>query len=77
TAFGLAPIMFERSVQAQFVIPMAISMSFGILFATVITLFLVPTLYVQQLELRRMLGFRRLWNLLRGRYALVEDAQRR
>ena len=38
--------MFERSLQAQVVIPMAISLAFGILFATVITLLLVPALYV-------------------------------
>lgn len=46
TAAGLMPIMLESSVQAQYVIPMAISLSFGILFATFITLFLVPCLYV-------------------------------
>jgi multidrug efflux pump subunit AcrB len=46
TAAGLMPIMLETSVQAQYVIPMAISLSFGILFATFITLFLVPALYV-------------------------------
>ncbi|MCP4272691.1 MAG: efflux RND transporter permease subunit [Gammaproteobacteria bacterium] len=46
TAFGLMPIMMEKSLQAQFVIPMAISMSFGIIFATVITLFLIPSLYL-------------------------------
>jgi multidrug efflux pump subunit AcrB len=46
TAAGLMPIMLESSVQAQYVIPMAISLSFGILFATFITLFLVPALYV-------------------------------
>jgi len=46
TAFGLMPIMLETSLQAQFVIPMAISMSFGIVFATVITLFLIPCLYL-------------------------------
>ena len=40
------PIMFEKSVQAQYVTPMAISMSFGIIFATVITLFLIPALYM-------------------------------
>ena len=48
TAAGLMPIMFETSVQAQYVQPMAISLSFGILFATFITLFLIPTLYVLQ-----------------------------
>ncbi|MDP4537709.1 efflux RND transporter permease subunit [Alkalimonas collagenimarina] len=46
TFFGLVPIMFETSLQAQFVIPMAISLSFAVLFATLITLILVPCLYV-------------------------------
>jgi len=46
TAFGLLPIMLETSLQAQYVIPMAISLSFGIVFATVITLFLIPSLYL-------------------------------
>ncbi|MCU7554010.1 efflux RND transporter permease subunit [Alteromonas sp. ASW11-19] len=46
TFMGLMPIVFERSLQAQIVIPMAISLAFGILFATVITLLLVPSLYV-------------------------------
>ena len=48
TAIGLMPIMLETSTQAQFIIPMAISISFGIIFATVITLFLIPCLYVIQ-----------------------------
>lgn len=48
TAAGLLPILFEKSSQAQFVIPTAISISFGIIFATVITLFLVPSLYMLQ-----------------------------
>jgi multidrug efflux pump subunit AcrB len=43
TFFGLAPLLMERSSAAQFLIPMAISLGFGILFATVITLILVPT----------------------------------
>lgn len=46
TFMGLMPIVFERSLQAQIVIPMAISLAFGILFATVITLLLVPALYM-------------------------------
>ena len=46
TFMGLLPIIFERSLQAQIVIPMAISLAFGILFATVITLLLVPCLYL-------------------------------
>jgi len=45
TFFGLLPILAETSMQAQLVIPMAVSLAFGILFATVITLILVPCLY--------------------------------
>jgi multidrug efflux pump subunit AcrB len=43
---GLAPMIFETSRQARFLIPMAISLGYGILFATAITLVLVPSLYV-------------------------------
>lgn len=50
TAAGLMPIILESSVQAQYMIPMAVSLSFGILFATAITLFLVPALYMLQID---------------------------
>ena len=43
---GLAPMIFETSRQARFMIPMALSLGFGIVFATVITLLLVPCLYL-------------------------------
>ncbi|MCY4565559.1 MAG: efflux RND transporter permease subunit [Gammaproteobacteria bacterium] len=46
TFFGLIPMVLETSMQAQIVIPMAVSVAFGILFATLITLVLVPSLYV-------------------------------
>jgi multidrug efflux pump subunit AcrB len=46
TFFGLLPITTETSLQAQLVIPMAVSLAFGIVFATVITLIWVPCLYV-------------------------------
>ena len=46
TFFGLAPMMFETSTQARFLIPMAISLGFGILFATFIILFIVPSVYM-------------------------------
>ena len=45
TFFGLSPLLLEKSIQAQFLIPMAVSLGFGILFATVITLLLVPVSY--------------------------------
>ncbi len=46
TFFGLVPMLLETSVQAQFLIPMAISLAFGIMFSTFITLLLVPVFYV-------------------------------
>ncbi|MBN7798281.1 efflux RND transporter permease subunit [Parahaliea mediterranea] len=46
TFVGLVPIMSETSVQAQFLIPMVTSLAFGVLFATGITLLLVPCLYL-------------------------------
>jgi multidrug efflux pump subunit AcrB len=52
TFFGVLPIYFETSLQAQFVIPMAISIGFGIIFATVITLFLIPALYMMLEDFR-------------------------
>jgi len=46
TFFGLFPLLMEKSVQAQFLIPMAISLAYGVLFATVITLVIVPSAYL-------------------------------
>ena len=46
TFLGLAPMIMETSVQARFLIPMAVSLGFGVLFATVITLVLVPAVYL-------------------------------
>ncbi|WP_223669023.1 efflux RND transporter permease subunit [Kangiella shandongensis] len=52
TFFGLLPITLETSLQAQLVIPMAVSLGFGIIFATVITLIWVPCLYVSLANIR-------------------------
>ena len=46
TFAGLAPLMIERSMQAAFLVPMAVSLAFGVVFATLITLILVPTTYM-------------------------------
>jgi multidrug efflux pump subunit AcrB len=46
TFFGLVPMILEKSLQARFLIPMAVSLAFGIVFATMITLLLVPSLYM-------------------------------
>ncbi|GAB4230258.1 MAG: efflux RND transporter permease subunit [Chlamydiales bacterium] len=46
TFFGLSPMIFETSMQARFLIPMAISLGFGILFSTVIILFITTSAYM-------------------------------
>ena len=46
TFVGLIPLLLEKSAQAKFLIPMAVSLSFGVIFATAITLFIVPVGYL-------------------------------
>ena len=53
---GLAPMIFETSRQARFMIPMALSLGYGIMFATVITLLLVPSLYLIVQDLGEFAG---------------------
>ena len=55
TFAGLMPLLFEKSTQAQFLIPMAVSLGFGILFATLITLFIVPINYLILVDIKRYL----------------------
>jgi multidrug efflux pump subunit AcrB len=52
TALGLAPMLFETSTQAQFLIPMAVSLATGIVFASIIILFLIPALVMIREDLR-------------------------
>lgn len=72
TIAGLAPLILEKSFQAQFLVPMAISVAYGIGFATLLTLITLPIL------LSYLNSFRRIWNwLLSGVYAepeMVETA---
>nr|VFJ77839.1 MAG: Multidrug efflux pump subunit AcrB [Candidatus Kentron sp. FW] len=56
TFVGLLPLLFDRSTQAQFLIPMAVSLGFGILYATLLTLFLVPVGYLILEDGRGMFG---------------------
>ncbi|MAZ88016.1 MAG: acriflavin resistance protein [Cellvibrionaceae bacterium] len=56
TFIGLVPIMGETSTQARFLIPMVISLSFGVLFATAVTLILVPSLYLLAERIRAKLA---------------------
>ena len=53
TALGLTPMLFESSTQAQFLVPMAVSLATGIVFASVIILFLIPALVVIREDFNR------------------------
>jgi multidrug efflux pump subunit AcrB len=55
TCVGLAPIMLETSFQAQFLIPMAVAIVFGLAFATVLVLVLLPVFYLLMEDLRAAL----------------------
>lgn len=56
TFIGLMPIMTETSMQAKMVIPMATSLAFGVLFATVVTLMLIPCLYLAIEDIKKLFG---------------------
>ncbi|MDX2437860.1 MAG: efflux RND transporter permease subunit, partial [Acidobacteriota bacterium] len=56
TFLGLTPMIFETSMQAKFLIPMAVSLGYGIVFATAITLILIPTLYRILEDLKALFG---------------------
>ena len=53
TALGLTPMLFETSTQAQFLVPMAVSLATGIVFASVVILFVVPALVMIREDFRR------------------------
>ena len=56
TFVGLAPMIFETSMQARFLIPMALSLGFGVLFATVIVLLLVPCIYLVLEDIKKTMA---------------------
>ncbi len=55
TFLGLSPMIFETSIQARFLIPMALSLGFGVLFATMITLLLVPAFYMIEVDIKEII----------------------
>jgi multidrug efflux pump subunit AcrB len=64
TIGGLTPLLLEKSRQAQWLIPMAVSLAGGIAFATFLTLFLVPMIYLIFEDIGK--GFRRAWKWWRA-----------
>ncbi|HPQ96735.1 MAG TPA: efflux RND transporter permease subunit, partial [Thiolinea sp.] len=70
TFAGLTPLILEKSTQAQFLIPMAVSLGFGILYATFLTLLLIPSLYLILEDIRAIPGG--LWQGLLRLFGLAE-----
>ena len=54
TFLGLAPMIFEQSIQARFLVPMAISLGYGVVFSTIIILVLTPCLYIMASDISRL-----------------------
>ncbi len=71
TFVGVLPIMFETSLQARFVIPMAVALGFAVMFATVITLILVPCLYIIGQDVRFVL--RTTFSFIKIKLNIVND----
>jgi multidrug efflux pump subunit AcrB len=65
TIAGLSPLMLETSFQAQFLIPMAVSIVFGLALATVLTLILLPTIYLLYEDARGVIRW-----ILTGRWSV-------
>lgn len=63
TFAGLTPLILEKSTQAQFLIPMAVSLGFGIMFATLLTLLLIPSLYLMTEDVKALPG--KVWGMMR------------
>jgi multidrug efflux pump subunit AcrB len=61
TVAGLLPLLYETSHQAQFLIPAAVSLAYGIMFATVITLILIPVLLVVHHDINQSLSWFKWW----------------
>ena len=57
TFIGLVPLMTERSLQAQWLIPIAIGLAFGVVFALLVTLFFVPALYGIGADIKRFFKY--------------------
>ncbi len=75
TFAGLAPLLFEKSLQAQFLIPMAIAVSFGLLSITVIILVLLPVFLIIANRFKVYASYA--WNGVKPDYEAVEAALRR
>jgi len=71
TVAGLLPLLSEQSGQAVTVIPMAISLAFGLMFATVLTLIVVPAIFLIVNDARRVVY----WLIRGGRFPVPEEVE--
>ncbi|MDX1491745.1 MAG: efflux RND transporter permease subunit [Pseudohongiellaceae bacterium] len=75
TFLGLLPIMFETSMQAQLVIPMTLSLGWGIVFGTLLTLVMIPSLYLILDDFMKLIGAKRKVLVSREQTGEVSTAQ--
>ncbi|PQO38050.1 efflux RND transporter permease subunit [Blastopirellula marina] len=61
TFVGLVPLLMDKSLQAQFLIPMAVSLAFGVMFATLVTLFLIPCAQLAADDVGKWLSAMKQW----------------
>ncbi|QDU89735.1 Multidrug resistance protein MdtB [Pirellulimonas nuda] len=69
TFVGLMPLLFDDSLQAQFLIPMAVSLAFGVMFGTIVSLFLIPCAMLLTDDVRKGLVLAKNWYLVPFRSA--------
>jgi multidrug efflux pump subunit AcrB len=70
TIAGLGPLIFEKSMQAQFLIPMAITIAYGLLFATLLTLLFLPALLLTSNFINRVVKF-----IIKGDWPTQEEVE--
>ncbi|MCO6044292.1 efflux RND transporter permease subunit [Aeoliella sp. ICT_H6.2] len=63
TFVGLVPLLMDNSLQAQFLIPMAASLAYGVMFATLVSLFLIPCAILGAQDVRRAMAAAKNWYL--------------
>jgi multidrug efflux pump subunit AcrB len=75
TFAGLTPLLLEKSLQAKFLVPMATSLGFGVIFSTAITLIIVPVLYSLVEESKNRLGMETDYSEAGGKYGALPELE--
>ena len=72
TIVGISPLMFGTSLQAQYLIPMAISLGFGLLFSSILTLIIVPSIFMILSDVLKLMYW-----IFSGRWVTDKEVYRR